>query len=458
MQFNNNFKCFAAVVMTAMLMSSAAFADDGGISTELLREIKEMRELVKAQGAKIEQLEERLKKQNEDLAKNQNKIDKKINDLKNEDVSGRLKKEVSLLKELPGGLEIGAGATFVGQGVKNANNADATDGRKSRFDGSYSADIEIAKEFGDYGMAFLHLEAGQGDAVESELTVFSNVNRDAGDSGSSVEVTEVWYEHYLFIKQLTVTGGKIDATNYIDTNEFANDETTQFLGHMFRNSAVMGWPDDNAFGLRAYLAPEFIDFVDLEAVYMDETGDWENLFDNPFMAAQLNFMPAKAFGYDEEMWGGNYRAIFWYNGAAHSKVKDPDVLKRGRVGFGFSADQKITDVYGVFGRFNWADPERNDLAYDWSFGARMTGKYWNREDDVIAIAIGKVIPGKDYKDINEYHKAETHMEAYYSFRVNDNLTISPDLQMIWDPNGGGTDMGKDREMIFVYGVRCQVDF
>ncbi|MFH1664661.1 MAG: carbohydrate porin, partial [Candidatus Omnitrophota bacterium] len=324
--------------------------------------------------------------------------------------------------------------------------------------GSYSIDLEVAKTFDDRGMAFIHMEAGQGDTIEGELSVFSNVNRDAGDSIAHVDITEAWYEQYLFDKQLTITGGKIDATGYIDTNEYANDECTQFLGRIFRNSAVIDWPDDNAFGGRIYIAPEAVNSIDIEAVYMDENGDWENLFDNPFIAAQVNFMPAKAFNYDEEMWAGNYRAYFWYNGAPHAKVNDADDFGRGNVGWGLSCDQMITDVYGVFGRFGWADPTRSDLGCDWSAGGQMTGRYWNREEDVAAIAVGQAIPGKEYKDVNEFDRTETHLEAYYSFKVNDNLTLTPDMQVIWEPNGGGTVSGKDSDTIFVYGMRGQVDF
>ena len=87
----------------------------------------------------------------------------------------------------PAGLNIGADATFVLQGTPNANNAG--DGEDSRFDGSWSMDLEIEKTFKDFGMAFMHLEAGQNDTIESELSVFSNVNRDAMSSGSRVEIT-----------------------------------------------------------------------------------------------------------------------------------------------------------------------------------------------------------------------------------------------------------------------------
>jgi high affinity Mn2+ porin len=441
--------------------ASLSYGEDMPTNMELLNQIKELRETVRAQSERITTLEGVIKIQEQAVREH----DDLIKQERVQQVSSRMAGEMEGLKDL-GGLEIGAGMTFVGQGTPNANNGDATDGEDSRFDGSWSADVEIAKAFDDYGstslttggMAFLHMEVGQGDSVEGELSVFSNVNRDAGDSAANVQITEAWYEQYLFEEQLTITAGKIDATGYIDTNEFANDECSQFLGHIFRNSAVIDWPDDNNWGGRVYLAPEALSFIDIEAVFMEEDGEWENLFDNPFIAAQLNFMPAKVFDYDEEMWGGNYRAIFWYNGAPHAKVKDAGDFERGNAGFGFSCDQKLTDVYGVFGRFGWANSEKSDLCIDWSFGGQMTGEYWMREDDIVGIAVGQAIPGKEYRDTNADHHAETHLEAYYAFKVNEHLTLSPDMQWIWNPNGVSDSADGDNDCIFVYGVRGQVDF
>ena len=449
------------MVVNSLLFSwiaSPVFGADMPTNKELLNELESMKETIKNQEERIIELEGKLKEQSSTMVEQQEKVDNQPKSLAERDESSRMKRELDLLEGMPGGLNIGAGITFVGQGTPNANNAAATDDEDSRFDGSYSIDLEVEKEFGDYGMAFIHLEAGQGDTVEGELAVFSNVNRDAGESNAHVDVTEAWCEQYLFDNQLTITGGKIDATGYIDTNEYANDECAQFLGHIFRNSAIIDWPDDNAFGGRIFLAPGIMDFIDVQAIYMDENGDWENLFDNPFIATQLNFMPARAFDYDEENWGGNYRAYFWYNGALHAKVRDAGDVERGNIGGGLSCDQMITDVYGIFGRFAWADSTKSNLGYDWSVGGQMIGRSWDREEDVLAIAVGQAIPGKEYRDVNEFDKAETHLEAYYAVKINDHFTLTPDTQIIWEPNGGGTASGKDSDTIFVYGVRGQVDF
>lgn len=409
---------------------------------KLREEIRELRGMIQEQNARIAELEERVSGQQCRIERHTNIIEKKSL----RDVSGRMKNQLERLVQL-GGLQIGAGATYVAQGTPGA----------ARFGGSWSSDVEIVREFGDTGMAFLHMEAGQGDTIEGYLPVFSNVNRDAGDTEANVQITEAWYEQYLFDRQVSVTGGKIDATSYIDTNEYANDESSQFLGHMFRNSAVIDWPDDNNPGARVYISPGEVEFMDMEVVYMEEDGDLDNLFAEPFIAAQLNFMPAKAFGYDEQMWNGNYRAYFWYNGGPRARVQDPDVAEKGNTGFGFSVDQKITDVYGVFGRFGWSFPEKNDPGYDWSAGGRMTGRYWNREEDVVAAAVGQVIPGGNCRGGDRSDKAETHLEAYYAFKVNDHLTISPDMQIIWQPEGRCTLSGKDPETVFIYGIRGQVD-
>ncbi|MCK5450902.1 MAG: carbohydrate porin [Candidatus Omnitrophica bacterium] len=433
------------------LSCSTGFAKGESIEDQLT----ELKQLVQKQNKKIAEFEKRLEGQEKKAVTQQRTIDAR------EDEMDRLQGVGPVFE----GLNINAGATFVGQGTPNANNAggggtDLSDhsSEDSRFDGSYSVDLEVEKEFDDYGMAFVHMEVGQGDTLEGDLNVFSNVNRDAGESTAHVDVTEAWYEHYLFDQQITLTAGKIDATGFIDTNEYANDECSQFLGHMFRNSDVIDWPDDNNFGARILLTPEILNAFELETVYMEEDADWENLFDEPFLGAQLNFMPAVAFDYDEEMWGGNYRVYVWYNGAPHAKIENADDFERGNYGFGLSCDQKLTEVFGVFGRVGWQNPEVSNLETHWSLGGQMTGSYWDREEDIVAIAVGQAIPGDEYGDAGNPHDNETHLEVYYSYKVNEHLTLSPDMQFIWDPNGVGDSADGDNDCIFVYGIRGQIDF
>ena len=54
------------------------------------------------------------------------------------------------------------GATFVLQGVGDANGDSLLSGDEDVTDAAYSADLEFEKAFGDFGTAFLHLETGDG--------------------------------------------------------------------------------------------------------------------------------------------------------------------------------------------------------------------------------------------------------------------------------------------------------
>jgi high affinity Mn2+ porin len=355
----------------------------------------------------------------------------------------------------PAGLIIGAGATFVMQAVNRANGDDLSKGNKSKSDISYSADLEFEKTFDDYGMAFLHLETGAGAGIEDSLKVFSNVNRDADNSDNQVSLTEVWYEHYFKNLPLTLTFGKIDPTSYIDTNEYANDECTQFLGHIFRNSPVLEFPDDNAAGARILLEP--VDFLGIELAAMDAKGQWKDIFDNMFFAGQINFKPNIL----ERQ--GNYRVYGWLNKKDHIKWTDELKTKENNYGIGLSLDQEITDVLGVFARYGWQNPkvyaDGNDfsLEHAWSTGLQLAGNPWGRGDDIFGIAFGQAIPSDDYKKANSIKaKTESHFEAYYNFKVNEHLGISPDIQIIWDPYGGDAING--HKTILVGGIRAQIDF
>ncbi|MCA9401253.1 MAG: carbohydrate porin, partial [Candidatus Omnitrophica bacterium] len=190
----------------------------------------------------------------------------------------------------------------------------------------------------------------------------------------------------------------------------------------------------------------------------DSGSDPEDLFNTPFIAFQTNFIGG-LFNRP-----GNYRIYGWKNMTEHTKWIDSGSSENTGYGFGISFDQELTDIVGVFARFGWQNPEvylageSFSLESSWSIGAQMGGEPWGRENDIFAIAFGQAIPSDDYKDAGANLKAdpESHLEAYYSIQLNDHLTLSPDIQIIWNPYGGDAALGD--KAIFVGGARAQIDF
>ena len=435
---------FASVFI---FFASVVFAGgDEPTNKELLKEIRDLK-------TRILELETRLTKQEQKMEKTESQTERIQDKVEHIDTHRVHKEEAPAFTAE--GFKIGAGATFVVQGTDEINADDVT-GHDTVTDASYSVDLEVEKEFEDYGKAFVHLETGDGAGVEDELKVFSSVNRDADDSDSSVSVTEVWYEHY-YEDLAVLTFGRLDATAYFDSNAFANDETSQFLGRIFRNSPTIEFPD-NTGGIRLGLIPA--EFLELDFGLFDADGDWEDILDEGFYIGQINIKPSL---FDRP---GNYRLLGWVSDRKHTRWDDSTQTQENTSGYGVSLDQELADNLGVFARYGWQDPKQrlngltNDfsLEHSWSTGLQLSGALWGRDDDIFALAVGQAIPSDDYKGAGTNLEADTegHLEAYYNYKVNDHLTLSPDFQIIWNPYGSDADEGDDT--ISVYGMRAQVDF
>ncbi len=347
------------------------------------------------------------------------------------------------------GLRIGAGATFVVQGTQNAN---ATPRKgDDRADATYSVDLEAERKIGETGLAFLLLEAGQGAGLDGdELNLFGGVNADAGDSDANVQVTEFWYEHGFLEGSVTLTAGKLDPTVYLDTNAAANDETTQFLASTFRNSTALEFPGDNGPAVRLALAP--LKWLEVNMGAFDDDADFENIGDDSFLFAQLNLRPG-FFGRE-----GNYRFYLWHDNSEHAKLLEPSRNREPNYGFGLSFDQKIDDSITLFARFGREDPRVSTVEYAWSGGLQLGGGLWRRKDDVLGMAFGRSVLGEEWGRAGNPDHPESHMEAYYNIHVNEHLSITPDLQVIWNPNGVSRGDEGRAETVYVFGVRGQLTF
>jgi hypothetical protein len=363
------------------------------------------------------------------------------------------------------GINVSGGATIVLQGTTKAH--DGSD--KGSIDASYSYDLELSKEFDNDSSIFVHIEGAAGEGLNGKLSLFSALNGDSGSTGSSLEISEIWYEKALFEKKLILSFGKLDPAGYFDANEAANDETEQFLAGMFVNNAAVALPEPTL-GLRATYAP--VEWLELTYAYFAQNEEWEHIDTNGFNIVEAVYKLSET---------GNYRLLYWTNAGGIENVKNGERTQD--YGIGFSADQAVSENIILFARVGYRNPDAVtvDVEVDdatnevisieispqmsWSFGALFKGGLWNRENDAVGIAIGQNSISKDVADAFGYLKsdAETQAEVYYKFAINDNIALTPVLQYVSKPLGGEIPVPELQEVesfdsTFTFGIRTQISF
>jgi carbohydrate-selective porin OprB len=135
---------------------------------------------------------------------------------------------------------------------------------------------------------------------------------------------------------------------------------------------------------------------------------------------------------------------------------------------GASIDQRIGDATTLFGRYgkNLSGKVRIDQAL--TLGAEFGGNYWNRSADAIGVALGWLRTTGDFRDNSEalnvdgdgnpdfgYTATGTEQlaEIYYRMRLNKNLELTPDFQLIRRPGGD-----QSAPSAKVLGLRAKVSF
>ena len=355
-------------------------------------------------------------------------------------------KELKSIKEALKGIEVEGGLTVVGQGTLNSDHG-KNRAYEKETDMSYSANLIISKtvDMGRLGKgtASLFIEGASGpDSWLKNLqdSSWSSVSEDYNSpvSMDNVDIREAWYEQNLFGDKLILTLGKLDVTAYVDENEVANDEEVQFLGGEFVNNPIVPFPDYGP-GFRITVNPK--NYLTLTAVLMSVEGDdegsssWSDIFDGVFGVGQVG-IKANPFGLS-----GNYRFMGWFNTSKHTDYDDGRERDKNNYGFAVSLDQEVLkDTLTLFLRSGWCDPDVNEASFYVGLGGRLSGRWWKRPNDEVAIAYGLTGESDEFRDYERYTgeartKNQHHVEAYYKLSFGEHLEITLDYQFLANPGG-----------------------
>jgi len=442
------------MVLLALLFiagtSGRALAENAAI----LKEIQSMKERIQELERKLEEQEILSKRQ---VAKTEKNIEEKIGEA---------------LGERFGTLEIHGGAVLYYQGSQvsqlNGENADSPSGA------GFTADLELtwkpALPLVEDGIFYARIHAGDGTGADrggqsnnpvnvllANLNTIADDNSGGNDTG--LDLLEAHYTHQFFDKALSVTGGKAKNLLFLDGNAFANNDKKQFVGKPFVNNSVLDSESEYTPLMGAEFKPvELLALSvvgtstsrpNVEGTPLENTAKskYDNLFSTPFLGSQLTVSPK--FGELE----GNYRLYGWYAGYNHSKLDSDRNAIDGRKakgwGIGVSADQQVTPMIGLFGRFGWNNDDVYVVGWEASGGVNLKGLIPGRSEDNLGVGVAALAPGDRYAQ----NDPEYHLEVYYRIAVTENLAFSPDIQYVWNPGGDSSNDG-----IFAGMIRGEFNF
>lgn len=288
----------------------------------------------------------------------------------------------------------------------------------------------IYRPFGNITL-FLDLEGIGGNGPDEYIDSISRLNDDAGDfqeenGDERLSVREAWCELGFFKNRLTLVMGKIDLTNYFDSNAVANDETTQFITSVFVNGATLEAPVNGPGIVSTYEFGGGLYFgLGLQSSDDIESGRTHGVYG----IGEIGINSYKLFGLE-----GNVR--LW------AKMKEGQANNKG---IGISADQQISESVFAFARYGINEKDGAGVKSAWSTGLEMHHPISSRQNDTAALAFGRT------KTVNGSEELATEM--YYKFAVNKHLSITPSIQTIFDPVGLD-----DRDIVTLVGLRTQLEF
>lgn len=226
--------------------------------------------------------------------------------------------------------------------------------------------------------------------------------KDINDTGRDY-LLEAYYQKT--IGNLTITGGLIDSTAFIDANNYANDELSQFLNSAFVNNPIAVLPSYNP-GL--YISYKISNGYSVSGIYMQNKPDKGNVgvVEIEYETDKISLRPY----------------YFYLFGTEEDK------------GFGLSGDYTFNDKLGFFFRVG-----NSNVDYDYfiSGGFQVNNILF---DDYFGFGYGYIKGDSGVENISV-------SEVYYTINLNPYIAVTGDIQYM-----------DESKSDFIYGARLYISF
>lgn len=388
------------------------------------------------------------------------------------------------LNDALGDIKVTGSLTGVMQKVGAGDTARGAEESRASYRGDVTVTLPGGKMGDAEGKIFGHFRFGQGSGIGLRPTYTSTANTtafqtNAGGDDSFAILAQGWYQMKIPLtddgvkanarEAIYVTAGKIDPFVFFDQNAAADDESAKFLNNVFVHNPLLDSGGDIRADRYGFAPGAIVKYenarqkggewaLSLGAFGSGPGANFSGSQSRPLLIAQaetamrINYLP------------GNYRVYLWRQGRASNY----DQIERLHAGLGASVDQKIGDHLTAFGRYGHQLKGKNRFDRALTLGMELDGSAWSRAADGLGLAFGTLRTGKDFRndsptiDANgdgipdfgyQASGSEKQLELYYRYKLNGNVELTPDFQMIRQPGGNAS-----APTVKVLGLRAKVGF
>ncbi|HXS56162.1 MAG TPA: carbohydrate porin [Hanamia sp.] len=294
--------------------------------------------------------------------------------------------------------------------------------------------------------------------------------------------------------RLVINFGKINMSDFYDDNRYAHDPRTQFFNWILMDQGSWDYPANTRgytqglvvelinpkweFRASSALLPEMangskmnISWIRSNATTIEYVRKW-NIKKRPgAIRAMAFYQTSKMPSYSDAtklLLTGDSSVVSIIDGKEQAS---PSFYGGNKYGFSFSADQQLTNDFGLFARAGWNDGKHStwvftEVDHSATVGANILGSSWERPADEIGIAGAT---GGISKAHHEYLKAggygfmlgdgnlnygnELMIETYYKLQLHSSFSVTFDYQLINNPG-----YNKARGPVNALGIRGHVAF
>ena len=291
------------------------------------------------------------------------------------------------------------------------------------------------------------------------------------------------------VRRIEIRLGKMTLPDFFDFNNIGSDSHLQFMNWTVDNNGA--W--DYAANTRGYTVGGMAEYDDrvwslryglfampTVANAMDLDWDWRRAHGhNGEFELRHSFIP-KRKGVTRVLFYANRAHMGTYREAVDAFLagtdKTPNIVLHEhfsalKYGFGYNAEQELTENLRVFGRFGWNEGQHESFAYTEvdqtvEAGADYAGNRWHRPADKIGLAVVSNAIKRDHQnylklgglgfllgDGNLNYGRENIVESYYNWHAWRGLFYAVDVQHINNPG-----YNRDRGPVWVGSVRAHIDF